>query len=75
MSSHENPVADLVEEFDRWANTLVSPSSSSSVTSPLGQLDTERHGQGAAEGAAQENDDESLEPLSPQEGKFSLLTI
>ena len=65
MSTYDSPVADLVEEFDRWATALVSSSST------YGQMDDERHGQDSVGKDEDMQDNETKEFLSPQEGNFS----
>ena len=73
-STHDSPVADLVEEFDRWATSLVSSSSSaSSASSTIGHLDGETHGQDDLDKEDMQNK-EPQEPLSPQEGIFSFVS-
>ena len=67
MSTYDSPVADLVEEFDRWATALVSSSST------YGQMDDERHGQDSVGKDEDMQDNETKEFLSPQEGNFSFI--
>ena len=56
-------VSDLVDEFDSWATSLVSPTSSSAE-----QLDGERHGTADREGELLKEEPQA--PLSPQEGNL-----
>ena len=67
MSTYDSPVADLVEEFDRWATALISSSST------CGQMDGERHGQDSIGKDEDMQGNETKEILSPQEGNLPFI--